>query len=348
MMGRLGGAGRTFSDGLERRHDALARYRCFEHDEPGSIMPILKQPLWLKRRINRMMVSAIDRYARWTGRQGPQSVRRAGERLGRMHYALTPLKRRRLGRQIGRLFGLTPASKQITDILRSSYLISDRAILEIAALHAGVLTPAQVADSASVEGVEPLAATLESGQGAVLLGMHMGNVYALLCALDRLGLPISVVAYQSNKLPEGFFENLVAGTGIETIRARPERAAFYGLSKALKRGRATFIPVDQIHKSGGIETDFLGKRVTMPGGPVALARKFGVPIFPICLDAADPQWAFRVCEPIRPGPEVSLEQGVATVSGVVDGIIRARPELWSWHQRRWDRYPFSEDAYPPS
>lgn len=324
------------------------RSRClgFSDQCGGRFVPIVSRPLWLKRRLNRLMVSAIERCARWAGRQGPQSIRRAGERLGRVHYALTPLKRRRLGRQIGRLLDVTPESKQITDILYSSYLISDRAILEIAALHAGVLTPSQIADSASVEGVAPLAAALAAGQGAVLLGMHMGNVYALLCALDRLGLPISVVAYQSNKLPEGFFEHLVSGTGIETIRARPERAAFYGLSKALKRGRATFIPVDQIHKSGGIETNFLGKRVTMPGGAVALARKFGVPIFPICLDEAEPQWRFRICEPIRLGPEVSLEEGVATVSGVVDGFIRARPELWSWHQRRWDRYPFIEDTYP--
>lgn len=311
-------------------------------------MSIVKRPLWLKRTLNRMMVRTIGHYARWAGREGPLSIRREGDRLGRLHYALTPLKRRQLAGQIARLLDEEPTSPHITDILRSSYRISDRAILELAALHAGVLTPSQAAESACVDGVAPLAAALESGQGAVLLGMHMGNVYALLCALDRLGLPISVIAYQSNKLPEGFFEDLVAGTGIETIQARPERAAFYGLSKALKRGRATFIPVDQIHKSGGVETDFLGKRVSMPGGPVALARKFGVPIFPICLDAAEPLWHFRVCEPIRFGPETHLEQGVATVSGVVDGFIRARPQLWSWHQRRWHRYPFIEDADPSS
>ena len=306
----------------------------------------MKPTIWLKRLLNRLMVRTVSCYARWAGRQGPQRILHEGERLGRLHYALTPVKRRTLGRQIARLLDIEPASKQITDILRSSYRISDRAILEVVALHAGALTTSQTADSASIAGVEPLAATLASGQGAVLLGMHMGNVYALLCALDKLGLPISVVAYQSNKLPQGFFEDLVAGTGIETIQARPERAAFYGLGKALRQGRATFIPVDQIHKSGGIETDFLGKRVTMPGGPVALARKFGVPIFPICLDAAEPLWQFRVCDPIHLAPEVSLEQGVAEVSTVIDGFIRSRPELWSWHHRRWHRYPFTEDKLP--
>lgn len=306
-------------------------------------MPIIKRPLWLKRRINKLTVRLVDRYARWAGRDGLPSIRREGERLGRLHYAFTPWLRWRLRRQIGRLLGEEPGSPRVREILRETYRTSDRAAFEVVALHAGVVTTEELAASATVADVEQLAATLSSGKGAVLLGMHMGNVYALLTALDRLGLPISVIAYQSNKLPEGFFEELVAGTNIETIQARPERAAFYGLSKALKRGRATFIPVDQIHKTGGVETVFLGKRVTMPGGPVALARKFDVPIFPVFLDAAEPAWAFRIGAPAELGRDASLEEDVATVSGIIDAFIRAHPERWSWHHRRWHRYRFAED-----
>lgn len=307
-------------------------------------MPLVTRPLWLKRWLNKRTVWLVECYARWAGRKGLPSVRREGERLGRIHYLFTPLLRRRLGRQIARLLGIAPGSPEVTEILREAYRISDRAAFEVVALHSGVITPADAAASATVADVEPLAATLASGRGAVLVGMHMGNVYALLCALDHLRLPISVIAYQSNKLPDGFFETLVAGTDIETIQARPERAAFYGLSKALKRGRATFIPVDQIHKSGGVEADFLGKRVTMPGGPVALARKLGVPMFPVFLDAAEPQWRYRIGAPIEPDPKGSLEEDVAMISGILDGFIRAHPKLWSWHQRRWHRYPFADDA----
>ncbi len=303
----------------------------------------MRRPLWLKRWLNKRTVWLVGCYARWAGRQGLPSVRREGDRLGRIHHAFTPLYRRRLGKQIARLLRIEPGSPKIKAILRSAYRISDRAAFEVVALHAGVVTPEEAADSARVAHVEPLAATLASGRGAVLLGMHMGNVYALLCALDRLQLPISVIAYQSNKLPDGFFEKLVAGTGIETIKARPERAAFYGLSKALKGGRATFIPVDQIHKSGGVETDFLGKRVTMPGGPVALARKLSVPIFPVFLDGAEPKWDYRIGEPIELDPKGNLEQDVAMVSSILDGFIRAHPQLWSWHQRRWHRYPFVDE-----
>lgn len=310
-------------------------------------MPIINRPLWLKRRINKLTVRLVNRYARWAGRDGLASIRREGERLGRLHYAFTPWLRWRLRRQIGRLLTEDPGSPKIRNILRETYRDSDRAAFEVMALHAGVVTPAELAASATVADVEPLAATLATGKGAVLLGMHMGNVYALLTALDRLGLPISVIAYQSKKLPDGFFEGLVAGTGIETIQARPERAAFYGLSKALKRGRATFIPVDQIHKTGGVETVFLGKRVTMPGGPVALARKFDVPIFPVFLDAAEPSWAFRIGEAVELGAESSLEEDVARVSGVIDEFIRAHPERWSWHHRRWHRYRFADDLPKP-
>ena len=304
----------------------------------------MKQPLWLKRLIKRLTVQVIYGYARFAGRHGMTAMARHGDRLGRLHYLLSPLHRRRLGRQIARLLEEKPSSPRITAILRDSYRISDRAIVEVMAFSAGVVTADELASATTVTGAEALAEVLESGSGAILLGMHMGNVFAFLSELDRRGLPISVIAYQSRKLPDGFFEDMVAHTDMETIQARPERAAYYALSKALKRGRATFIPVDQIHKSGGVETIFLGKRVNMPGGPVALARKLGVPIFPVFLDAADPEWKFSIGEPVRLNGERSLEEDMTDVAAILDRYIRAHPELWSWHQRRWYRYAFAADV----
>jgi len=304
----------------------------------------MKRSFWLKRLIRRLTVRVVSLYARRAGRHGMVAMRPHGDRIGRIHYALTPLHRRRLGRQIAQLLELQPASPRIAEILRESYRISDRAIFEVMAFSSGVVTADDLANVTTVSGAEALTEVLESGSGAILLGMHMGNVFAFLSELDRRGLPLSVIAYQSRKLPDRFFEDMLAGTGMETIQARPERAAFYALSKALKRGRATFIPIDQIHKSGGVETLFLGKRVTMPGGPAALARKLGVPIFPVFLDAAEPRWAFRIGEAVRLSGERSLQEDVDDMAAILDRFIRAHPELWSWHQRRWHRHAFATEG----
>ena len=106
----------------------------------------------------------------------------------------------------------------------------------------------------------------------------------------------------------------------------------------------TFIAIDQINRQGGIPTRFLGKQVNMPPGAATLARKYDVPVFPVLLDAAEPRWTFRISEAIQLPEGDSTEEDVAKLADIVDCHIRAHPELWSWHQRRWLRYPFPEEG----
>ncbi len=308
---------------------------------------VLRFRLWLRRLIRRGLTWTLLFYGRWRGKHGLATVQGDGERLGRLHHALRPVRRRRLRKQIARMLGRPHGDPRVRYALKNAYRVNDRALLEVVALASGALTPAALADAVEVSGLEALTAQLEAGEGAVLLGMHMGNVFALLIELARRGLPVSVVAYQSRKLPDQFFETMLAGTGIQTIQARPRIAALYELNRALKRGRAIFVAVDQIEKEGGVEAAFLGKRVPIASGPAGLARKRGVPIFPVLLDAADPRWTFRIGAAIELPETGTPETDVASLVDVVDAHIRARPELWSWHQRRWDRYPFASSSDQP-
>jgi KDO2-lipid IV(A) lauroyltransferase len=36
----------------------------------------------------------------------------------------------------------------------------------------------------------------------------------------------------------------------------------------------------------------------------------------------------------------SAAAGASAVTAAMEAHIRAHPELWSWHHRRWGRYPF--------
>lgn len=303
--------------------------------------PTLKRRL--KRFARRRLVSVLSLWMRRRGRRGMAGIVREGERFGRIHHAASPRLRRRLAGQIARVLGTNPRDPVIAGILKSAFRVNDRAVFEILALACNAVDAGELAATVEFEDAGGLEAHLAGGRGAILLGMHAGNVFALLAALARRGLPISVIAYQSRKLPDRFFENMLAGTGIQTIQARPEFAAFYELNRAVKRGRAAFIPMDQIHKNGGVEACFLGKRVTMPGGPAALARKLGVPIFPVMLESVEsgrPGWRFSIGRPIDLAQSGRLEDDVARLSAVVDAEIRRHPALWSWHQRRWHRYAF--------
>jgi lauroyl/myristoyl acyltransferase len=73
----------------------------------------------------------------------------------------------------------------------------------------------------------------------------------------------------------------------------------------------------------------------MPGGVVQLARQARAPIVPVVTVAADPVWHFAIESPIAFQPGGTLEEDMSIVFGKVEQQILARPQLWSWHQRRW-------------
>lgn len=297
-------------------------------------------PLWLRRFLRRTGATIASGYVRLRGRGGMAAIQRDGDRMGRLHYHASIFQRRKLRRQVARLFGMRPDDPEISALLKQGWRINDRAVVEVLAKACGAVTVDEVMDSVIITGTEPLARTLESGKGAILLGMHSGNALALLFKLARCGLPISVIANQPRRVPDGFFEDFFSGCGAEVIRARPEFRAFYALNKAVQQGRAAYIPIDQIHKRGGIPAQFLGKRVPMPGGASVLARKHGVPIYPVLLEAAEPEWQFHIGEGIHLPAGQEQAQDVADLTAIIDAHIRRQPHLWSWHHRRWMRYPF--------
>jgi len=299
------------------------------------------QPAWLKRFLRKAGVRFATAYVRFRGRRGGlPAVQRDGERMGRLHYHVAFIHRRTLKSQIAQLFDTRIDDPKITAWLKQACRINDRAVLEVLAKAVQAVTADEVTESVNFKGSEAMVEQLGSGQGAILLGMHSGNVLAMLFKLAHSGLPITVIGNQPKRIADGFFEDFFAGTDAEIIPGRPESRAFYKLNKALQRGRAVYIPIDQIHKNGGIPTRFLGKRVPMPGGAPALARKYGVPIYPVLLEAVEPKWQFRIGEGIPLPPDQEKHQDVADLAAIIDAHIRQNPQLWSWHHRRWIRYPF--------
>ncbi len=304
--------------------------------------------LWLRRLFRRICVFWLTRLAFICARNGISGVQRAGDRLGRIHYYLRPLMTRRLRRHM-RQVGGKPATVP-AEHLKEAFRHCDRAAFEILALGTGAISAGALADRVDPGDISTIRTVLDSGRGAILLGLHMGNGVAFALHLARLGLPMNMVSHNSrkfDKLSTDFFQDAVRSEGVQVISSRPERAAYYGLARALKNGRAVFITMDQMHKRGGVPARFLGKDVLMPGGPAAMARSLNVPIFPVLATAAGPKWQFRIEPPLELTPSTDLTSAVARLTAIMDRHIRAYPQLWSWHHRRWIREPFPDDADHP-
>jgi KDO2-lipid IV(A) lauroyltransferase len=58
--------------------------------------------------------------------------------------------------------------------------------------------------------------------------------------------------------------------------------------------------------------------------------------------SADPVWRFRIEPRLMLPPGGSLEQDTADVLRHVEQQVLAHPELWSWHQRRWRKFPVAD------
>lgn len=277
---------------------------------------------------------------------GPDWLRGAGQAFGTAHYRLGRTRRQALLKQMQILFPDQARAGGLASVLREAYRVNDRAILEIMAAYGGGLSPAITASLCRVEALAHLDQALSRQRGVVLLGMHMGNGVALAIHLAQQGYPVSVVYRESNKISPDFFRDGIRRQGLAAIGAKPAAAGFRRMLKALQGNGILFILMDQASKQTGVPTDFLGKRLQMPPGPAELARRTGAAVVPALLEAVGDQWHFRLDQPISLDRTRPLEQDVKILVECMESHIRARPQWWTWHQRRWWRHPFIHEAKP--
>jgi KDO2-lipid IV(A) lauroyltransferase len=109
---------------------------------------------------------------------------------------------------------------------------------------------------------------------------------------------------------------------------------------ALKQGRIVFLMLDQgvKHASDGQLQRFPRQGHADAGRPAQLARAARAPVVPAATLAASPRWRFALQAPLTLGT-ASLEDDVQTLVRATERIVLAAPQLWSWQQRRWRKFP---------
>jgi KDO2-lipid IV(A) lauroyltransferase len=191
-----------------------------------------------------------------------------------------------------------------------------------------------------VDGLEHLRAALAQGRGAILLAAHMGNAALLPLRLAASGWPVSVVYKESRMMSADFFLQGLERYGIQGIAANAGLRAYGEMLAALKQGRIVFLMLDQGVKQAkdGLPQRFLGKDMPMPAGPAQLARASKAPVLPVVTTAATPVWRFAVQPPLSLG-QASLEADAALLVIATERMVLSHPQLWSWPQRRWRKFP---------
>jgi lauroyl/myristoyl acyltransferase len=292
------------------------------------------------RRLRRGMAQRFSlALAGWAARGGPDRVRRTGQFVGDAHWLLAWPAWHRLRKDVAR--ALQVDRRQASRILRGGARTNDGAIFEALTLGRPGADPAALVDTVDVLGTDRLDRLVEQKQGAILLGMHMGNGILMAGRLAAAGYPVHIVFREPRRLTPGTLHDCIAATPARPIpldRENPTRS-FRQMLRALNDGGLIYVLMDQASKQEGRPRPFLGKTQRTPTGVLKLAARAAAPIVPVDAIQRWPRWVYEVGEPLTTGPD--LDSTLDAVVAHMEQRVRQRPELWSWHQRRWKRYDFA-------
>ena len=300
---------------------------------------------WLRRGGRLGLFIALRALARVAGfRRAPALAKLLGE----LEYRVAWRRRRRCARDMALALGRSVGDPWVEARLRRAHHVNAQTTLEILAMLDRRQDERALAARLALQGLDNLQALRAENRGAILLGTHAGNGVLLLVQLAAAGWPVSVVYRQSRMAPAGFFARGLARYGIEGILANDGLRAYKRMVTAVKQGRLVFVTIDQgvKHPQDGIAVRFLGKEMPVAAGPAMLSRHTRAPVLPILATGYDGgAWRFRI-EPPLPHASGPLATAVERLARASERQALRHPEMWSWHHRRWHKYPVARATMP--
>jgi KDO2-lipid IV(A) lauroyltransferase len=201
------------------------------------------------------------------------------------------------------------------------------------------LSPGEVLDRCTVEGLDELRKPLESGNGVLILSGHLGNWELLALALSAYGLPLDAVAHtQSNPLFDRDVRERRGRFGMQVI---PRSEGTWKVLRSLQKGRAVLLFADQRVINGGIMVDFFGIPTPTARGPAVFALRTGVRVVLAPIRALPGRKA-RYRMDLIPLPVERSDDSEADVRrltrrylSAMEDAIRRAPEQYFWVHNRW-------------
>lgn len=258
-----------------------------------------------------------------------------GAGLARLLWPFIPARRKRLAQtQIERCLHVSPA--EAARIARESTLRFGPMLMEV--LRFPVLRR-HIEDYVTITGaLHTMRASLAQGKGAIIATSHSGNWELMGGALALAGLPIVGVAKrQSAAGMDRFINEYRALVGMHVTYRSSVREMF----RMIDQGWIIGLLSDQDpSRRDGVIVDFFGQETNAFTGAAAIARRCGVPIFPVFMHRrADGHHELTIEEPLyvektddRAADVLRVTQ---EVSAHVEAWIRRYPSEWFWLHDRW-------------
>jgi lauroyl/myristoyl acyltransferase len=249
-------------------------------------------------------------------------------------------RRAQVARNLGRVTGLDPCSRELRRLVRAAFASYARYWLETFRLTR--MDPEFFLERFECRHVERLDAALARGRGAVVVVGHLGNWDAAGAWAGASGRRPAAVAevLRPRRLFE-FFRRHRARLGMTIFPA--VAGVTNELVAAARAGRLVALLADRDLSRRGVLVDFFGAPTTLPVGPASIAFRAGAPllvvgVYGVRRPDGTRGWQAEVSEPIAL-PPTSTPEALAEVTRAVarelEAFIARRPEEWHMFQPFW-------------
>ena len=189
------------------------------------------------------------------------------------------------------------------------------------------------------DGSEQIFELARKGEGALLLGAHLGSLDMLGFLSRRYELKVNVVAFLRNaERINAFFESLGA-SNVRMIPLDPGsvRAAFE-VRSCIARGEFVALMADRALPAAAArseEVPFLGREARFPLGPFLLAGVLGCPVhLALCVRRGDARYT-TVMRPLTPGRRIARSEREAWARELLRRYVRLVEQFCRRHPYQW-------------
>jgi Kdo2-lipid IVA lauroyltransferase/acyltransferase len=265
-------------------------------------------------------------------------AQRAGEAFGLLAFRLARREREKALLSLARAFAEKTEAERLA-LARASFRHLGRCAFEAAV--AERLSAAQFDALVEVpqEVRRMLLAAHAKGNGVVAVTGHVGHWELLGWAFVRQGIPLHVIAQQNvdARLTKLVVDFRAKGHVHTVLRGVPGAAV--GMLRALRRGDALGLLIDQDTRVQSVCVPFFGTRASTPRAPADLTLRSGAATVAVFLQrGGDGRYHLSGEEldvPRTGDGEADVLELTRRYSAAIEAAIQRAPEQWVWMHQRW-------------